>query len=102
SNRRVWAQLPEGAVPDGCCLDAAGAIWVASPTTNEVLRIHEGGRVSEKIDTKIGAYACMLGGADRKTLFILICQASDPQATLTERGGAIVATEVEVAGAGLP
>jgi sugar lactone lactonase YvrE len=102
SNRRVWAQLPEGAVPDGCCLDAEGAIWVASPTTSEVLRIHEGGRVSERIATGVGAYACMLGGDDRKTLFILVSSGSDPDESATTRPASILATEVDIPGAGLP
>ena len=74
SNRRVWAQLPSWRqVPDGCCLDAEGAIWVASPTTNDVLRLAEGGEVLERITAGQGCFACMLGGADRKTLFVLTC-----------------------------
>jgi sugar lactone lactonase YvrE len=28
-HRRVWADL-EGAFPDGICLDAEGAVWVAA------------------------------------------------------------------------
>jgi len=102
SNRRVWASLPENAVPDGCCLDAEGAIWVASPTTNDVIRLHEGGRVAERIDVGRGAYACMLGGDDRKTLFVLVSDDSDPEATRANRTAGIVAVEVEVPGAGLP
>ena len=43
SNRRVWAQLDGGRIPDGNCLDADGAIWIASPTTKEVVRVLEGG-----------------------------------------------------------
>src|ERR1700677_3416662 len=65
SNRRLWAQLPETAVPDGCCLDVEGAIWVASPTTNDVIRLKEGGEVLERITADQGCFACMLGG-DRK------------------------------------
>ena len=102
SNRRVWATLPEAAVPDGCCLDAEGAIWVASPTTNDVIRLHEGGQVSERIDVGRGAYACMLGGDDRKTLFVLVSDESDPELTRANRTAGIVAVEVEVAGVGLP
>lgn len=102
SNRRVWATLPEAAVPDGCCLDAEGAIWVASPTTNDVIRLHEGGQVSERIDVGRGAYACMLGGGDRKTLFVLVSDESDPELTRANRTAGIVAVEVEVAGVGLP
>jgi len=102
SNRRVWATLPEAAVPDGCCLDAEGAIWVASPTTNDVIRLHEGGEVSERINVGRGAYACMLGGDDRKTLFVLVSDESDPELTRANRTAGIVAVEVEVAGVGLP
>jgi sugar lactone lactonase YvrE len=102
SNRRVWAELGHGAVPDGCCLDAEGAIWVASPTTNEVLRLHEGGRTSERIDTGRGAFACMLGGEDRRTLFIFTGDGSDPKISRETRTASIVAVDVDVAGAGLP
>jgi sugar lactone lactonase YvrE len=102
SNRRVWASLPERAVPDGCCLDAEGAIWVASPTTNDVIRLHEGGRVSERIDIGRGAFACMLGGDDRRTLFVMVSDGSDPQLTRASRSASIMAVEVEVAGVGLP
>jgi sugar lactone lactonase YvrE len=102
SNRRPWAQLPERAVPDGCCLDAEGAIWVASPTTSEVIRLHEGGQVSERIDTGRGAFACMLGGDDRRTLYIFVADGSDPMISRETRTAGIMAVEVEVAGAGLP
>ncbi len=102
TNRRVWAQLPQGAVPDGICLDAEGAIWVASPTSNEALRIREGGEVSERIDTGRGCYACMLGGADRKTLYLLVSASSDPAQCRANKTASIDAVEVSVPGAGLP
>ncbi len=102
SNRRLWAQLPDRAVPDGCCLDAEGAIWVASPSTNEVIRLHEGGQVSERVDTGRGAFACMLGGDDRKTLFVMVSDGSDPDTARAKRTASVVAVEVEVPGAGLP
>ncbi len=54
------------------CLDSEGGIWVASPTTSEVLRVLEGSEVSDriKIQDENSAYACMLGGPSRKKLFI--------------------------------
>jgi len=102
SNRRVWAQIEGGAVPDGICLDAEGAIWVASPTSSEVLRVREGGEVAERIPTGRGAYACMLGGADRKTLYILCADSTDPEICAANRTASIDAVEARVAGAGLP
>jgi sugar lactone lactonase YvrE len=102
SNRRVWAQLPERAVPDGACLDAEGAVWVASPTTNDVIRLKEGGEVLERIAADQGCYACMLGGDDRQTLFVLTAASSDPATCRAGRAGRIEAVQVDVAGAGLP
>jgi sugar lactone lactonase YvrE len=97
TNRRIWAQLDPNIFPDGICLDEKGAIWVASPSSAEVLRVLEGGEVTDRIRVSKGrsAYACMLGGTDRKTLFICT---SDP----TQTRGAIEYTKVEYAGAGLP
>jgi len=102
SNRRVWAAMPERAVPDGICLDAEGAIWVASPTSNEALRVREGGEVTDRIDTGRGCYACMLGGPDRKTLYLLVADSSDPAECGANRTASIDAVDVPVAGAGLP
>jgi len=102
SNRRLWAALPAGAVPDGCCLDAEGAIWVASPPTNDAIRIFEGGRVAERLVADRGVYACMLGGADRRTLYLLTSRGSEPEQCKAERSGRIEAANVEVPGAGLP
>jgi sugar lactone lactonase YvrE len=100
SNRRVWAQL-EKAVPDGICLDAEGAIWVASPISHGCLRVREGGEILDRIDVETNAYACMLGGPDRKTLFLCTAEEHDPAKTATRRGR-IEAVQVGVPGAGLP
>jgi len=101
SGRRVWAKL-EGAVPDGICLDAEGAIWSACPLSGRVLRVIEGGEITDTITVdRRGAYACMLGGPDRTTLYICTADASNPVETGPMRG-AIEACEVAVPGAGLP
>ena len=69
SNRRVWA---EDVGPDGICLDADGCIWASSgQTTNDCARIREGGEVLERIDLDRSCFATMLGGPDRRTLFML-------------------------------
>lgn len=101
SNRRVWAAL-DGFVPDGICLDAEGAIWVASPLTSEVVRVHEGGRVSARIPLAQQAFACMLGGPERKHLFICTAEDSTPERCRAEHTGRIEVVEVEVPGAGWP
>ncbi len=101
SDRREWAKL-SGAVPDGICLDADGAIWSACPLTGRVLRVHEGGEVTDVVAVdRRGAYACMLGGPDRTTLFVCTADASNPAETGAMRG-AIEVCPVEVPGAGLP
>jgi len=101
SRRRIWAQL-EGAIPDGICLDAEGAIWIASPINSEVLRVHEGGEVSQRIKTSTQTFACMLGGQDRRTLFILTADSSNPEEAKANMSGRIEIIEVDVPGAGLP
>jgi len=101
SNRRVWAQL-EKAVPDGICLDAEGAIWVASPMSNEVLRVREGGEVTERIRVATQAIACMLGGPKRTTLFVCTSESLTAEDCRAKRSAKIEVVEVSVPGAGLP
>ena len=69
-NRRVWAQFSGKVGPDGICMDAEGAIWLASPVSREVLRVREGGEVLDRIATPEQATACELGGDDGRSLYI--------------------------------
>ena len=101
TNRREWAKM-DGAVPDGICLDDAGGIWVASPVSNEALRVIEGGEVTDRIKTENQAYACMLGGLDGKTLFIMTSRSSHPDECKKEKSAAVEFVTVKHAGAGLP
>jgi sugar lactone lactonase YvrE len=101
TNRRLWAQLDK-AVPDGICLDAQSAIWVASPSSNEALRVREGGEVTDRVPTESGAYACMLGGIDGKRLFILTSGSSEPDVCRTKRSAQVEYVDVAVAHAGQP
>jgi sugar lactone lactonase YvrE len=70
SNRRVWA---DGVGPDGICTDAGGAIWtgVGQMGENLVGRVREGGDVLERVQLDLPCFACMLGGEDGQTLFML-------------------------------
>ncbi len=109
SDRRTYAQLTpekEGVVfapPDGICLDAEGAVWVADPMGARVFRVLEGGEVTDSIAFDgVIPVACVLGGADRRTL--LMCVAADwkRDALVGRRTGRIDACEVDVPGAGRP
>ena len=108
SGRRLWARLPEGAVPDGICLDSGGGIWSASPSTSECIRQVEGGTVTHRVALEQGAYACMLGGsagngtAAGHWLVILTAPASEPDACRRDRSGKIEVCRAPFGGAGLP
>ena len=97
SKRRVWAQL-ERAVPDGICLDAEGAIWVADPINCGLMRVVEGTGTVEWIPTGRRAYACVLGGSDGRTLYVSTADSSDPARTVESRSGRIEAVRVDVPG----
>jgi len=99
--RRVWALL-ESAVPDGICLDAEGAIWVASPVGNEVLRVQEGGAVLDRVRVSTIPFACMLGGPDRRTLFVATAETHQPERVKLKPSGRIEIATVRVPGAGRP
>jgi sugar lactone lactonase YvrE len=69
-NRRVWADLGD-ANPDGICLDAEGAAWYADVPHQQCVRVAEGGEVLEVVSADRGCFACMLGGADGRTLYVV-------------------------------
>jgi sugar lactone lactonase YvrE len=102
ANRRVFAQL-SGATVDGMCLDAEGAIWAACPFTGRCVRVAEGGEILDQVKgTHPGAFACMLGGEDRRTLYVCTAPTHEPAQTLAARQGRIEFVTVDVPGAGLP
>jgi sugar lactone lactonase YvrE len=109
SNRRVWA---DGVGPDGICADAEGAIWtgVGQMGDNLVGRVREGGEVLERVQLDLPCFACMLGGKDGKTLFMLAADwrmsdsFADNIARLTEgpRTGQLLTASAPAPGAGWP
>jgi sugar lactone lactonase YvrE len=102
ANRRTWAKL-EGATVDGMCLDAEGAVWAACPYTGRVMRIREGGEIVDEVKgTHPGAFACMLGGDDRMTLYVCTAPTHVPDEARVAHGGRIEAVPVDVPGAGWP
>ncbi len=100
-NRRVWAETP-GCVPDGCTLDADGGIWVADAGGQRVVRYVEGGTITDTIETDQPAFACMLGGSDGTTLFILTAPSSNPKDVAGRGLGSIVTATVASPHAGRP
>jgi len=104
SNRRVFATLPDGHMPDGICLDTAGGVWVACPSGLGVIRFEDGGRMTHRVPLPDPqrAYACVLGGADRCTLFICTSESADRVEAPKLRLSRILALPVEFVGAGLP
>lgn len=99
SRRRVWAELPEGALPDGICLDAGGGIWSASPSSNDCIRQIEGGEVTHRIDLERGAYACMIG-ADK--LYVLTSSSSVPEECKENRDARVEIYDAPYPAAGWP
>jgi sugar lactone lactonase YvrE len=73
SNRRAWADLGDG-VPDGICIDAEGAVWYADVPNQRCVRVSEGGEVLQTVELDRGCFACMLGGAERRTLFVVAAE----------------------------
>ncbi|MFI4932982.1 MAG: SMP-30/gluconolactonase/LRE family protein [Caulobacterales bacterium] len=101
ANRRVWAStLPR--IPDGIALDANGAIWIANPIAPECALIAQGGEVLEVIDTGQPCYACMLGGEDGRTLFMLTARTSIAHEAAAAPEGKLLIATVEAPRAGLP
>ncbi len=100
TDRRVWATLPSGVMPDGIDIDADGSIWVASVTTNECLLVQEGGDVLRRIDTgEHMAIDCLLGGDHGRTLFIALNRHLVPRRTTQRRAGRIATVTVDVGAA---
>ena len=101
SNRRCIAQL-DGCFPDGICLDTEGSVWVADAGGQRVVRVLEGGRNERTISTGgLDTYACMLGGDDRRTLFIRASSGTSP-AMAEKSDGRIEFARVDAPGTGLP
>ncbi len=102
SGERVWADLGDG-VPDGICIDAEGAVWYADVPNQRCVRIREGGEVLQTVDLDRGGFACMLGGPERTTLFMLAAEWRGPQRmTDGSRTGQLLIIEAPAPGVGRP
>ena len=104
SGRRAWATTP-GDHPDGICLDADGAIWYADVGHAHCVRVHEGGEVLQTVDLDRGAFACMLGGPDGRTLFMLAAEwrgFEEAEQAIADRTGQVLVADAPAPHAGWP
>ena len=102
SNRRVWADLGDG-VPDGICIDAGNAVWYGDVPNKRCVRVREGGEVLQTINLDRGCFACMLGGADNRTLFMIATEWRGPaNMTKGDRTGQVLTVEAPAPHAGWP
>jgi sugar lactone lactonase YvrE len=102
SNRRVWADL-HGGVPDGICLDAENAIWYGDVPNKRCARVREGGELLQAIDLDRGCFACMLGGPERRTLFLVATEWGGPANMAGgPPTGQVLTAEAPAPGAGWP
>jgi sugar lactone lactonase YvrE len=101
SNRRVWAPVGMRA-PDGICLDAAGNVWIANAIAPECVLVAPGGEIVATVSTDQPCYACMLGGEDGRTLFMMTAPSSLAEIASASRQGHVMTAAVHTRRAGLP
>ncbi len=100
SEPSLWAEVP-GMFPDGCTMDAEGAIWFADASIPRIVRVVEGGEILEEVETPQVPYACMLGGDKGTTLFVLTADSSNADQSGSGNGN-LWMHRVDVPHAGLP
>jgi sugar lactone lactonase YvrE len=102
ANRRVWADLGDGN-PDGICLDAEGAAWYADVPHKRCVRVRAGGEVLQTINLDRGCFACMLGGPDSRTLFMVSTEWRGTEGMAGgQRTGQVLMAQAPAPGAGWP
>ena len=102
TNRRVWADLDDG-VPDGICLDTEGAVWFGDVPNKRCVRVREGGAVLQTVELDRGCFACMLGGSDGRSLFMMAAEWRGTEAVAdVVRTGRVLTLDAPASGAGWP
>jgi sugar lactone lactonase YvrE len=93
----------EYVTPDGICVDADGAVWAADPLGRRVIRVLPDGTIERVVPVDVGyPLACVLGGSDRRTLFIAVGAATSKRDRPAQSQGRLLATTTDVPGAGRP
>ena len=99
----VFADLGAHRHPDGLCVDVEGGVWVGCYDTGEFLRVVAGGTVTHRVAIDRGwAIAPALGGADGRTLYMVIDETTQEGMMTGESTGWILQARVDVPGAGSP
>jgi sugar lactone lactonase YvrE len=104
TNRRVWADV----TGDGICMDAEGAVWCSDVGPDDAgvcLRVREGGDVLDRIELDRPCYACMLGGEDGRTLFMVVAKWFGPDRMdelIEAKTGRVLTARVDASHAGYP
>ena len=89
--------------PDGICLDAEGAVWVAAFEEDAFIRLGRDGRELRRVEVPgRRALACALGGPERRTLFCLSATTSYEELRQRKSSSRVDTVEVEIPGAGYP
>jgi sugar lactone lactonase YvrE len=106
-NRRVWADAGGPGSGDGICLDAEGAVWcsVVREGAAACLRVREGGAVLQRIELERACFACMLGGEDRRTLFMMVAEwpgVEHMDELFRSRSGQVLSARAPAPGVGWP
>jgi sugar lactone lactonase YvrE len=97
-NRRLWANVGQYG-NDGICTDAEGAIWTSTGPT--VLRIRDGGEVTDRFELDRMCFAVMLGGDDGRTLY-MVANEWTGTVDVSKPTGRVFSTRVSVPHAGNP
>ncbi|MDH6280943.1 SMP-30/gluconolactonase/LRE family protein [Prescottella agglutinans] len=104
--RRTFAEIDGH--PDGLCLDETGAAWAGLPDKGLVVRVVEGGEITDVVSPPAAecgiTTACGLGGDDRRTLYVCCgFEVMDFEKSVSEGKGSIWTARVPIsAGATRP
>ena len=113
SNRRVWVAFDDdpgrydipaateslSLLPDGIAQDAEGMIWVADAKGHGASRVASDGTVAEFVETGLSVYALVLGGEDRRDLFLCCAPPAESWNRLGTPRSVLMRCRVDVPGA---
>jgi sugar lactone lactonase YvrE len=72
------------------CVDADAAIWYGDVPHKSAVRVREGGEVLQTVELDGGCFACALGGADGRTLFLVATEWNGTDMTAGTRTGQVL------------